>query len=399
MQKFGPYFTDKYKTPWGSAINFDDAGSDAVRKYYIENILMWFRDFHVDAIRLDAVHAIRDFGPTHILAEVRSYTDKLMAVTGKSHYLIAECDLNDVKFIRPLNDAGYGMDAQWIDEFHHALRVASGQERSGYYSDFNGVEHLAKSFRSAYVYDGIYSPHRERTFGSSSEGMPGESFVVFSQNHDQVGNRMLGERTSTLLTFEQLKLMATSVLVSPFVPLLFMGEEYGETNPFLYFTSHEGKELIEAVRNGRKKEFEHFFTGNDFPDPQSQEVYEQSRLSWDRLDRFSHKMLFNFYKDLIRIRKTAPALRFLDPSMIEVDVIDGNGIRIVRHHEEGDVMCLLNFSQKSLSFPVTQGEVLWDPQIYSAEVKWGGTANPVDVANGTFDIEKHAAAILTSRRV
>ncbi|RYG33936.1 MAG: malto-oligosyltrehalose trehalohydrolase, partial [Chitinophagaceae bacterium] len=238
LGEFGPYFTDKYKTPWGNAVNFDDKGCHGVRDYFIENALMWFRDFHVDALRLDAVHAIKDFSAVHILQEIRKNVDLLMKETGRIHYLIAESDLNDPRFISPLEKNGLGMDAQWVDEFHHALRVASGEPRTGYYSDFNGVAHLAKSYADAYVYTDMYSEERMKVFGRSAEGHPGKQFIVFSQNHDQVGNRMLGERTGTLVSFEMQKLLAAAVLCAPFLPMLFMGEEWGETNPFLYFIDH-----------------------------------------------------------------------------------------------------------------------------------------------------------------
>jgi maltooligosyltrehalose trehalohydrolase len=399
LQKFGPYFTDKYKTPWGSAINFDDAGCDAVRKYFLENILMWLRDFHVDAIRLDAVHAIRDFGPEHILAELRAYTDMLMSATGRIHYLIAECDLNDIKYIRPLGKSGYGMDAQWIDEFHHSLRVASGQEQSGYYQDFQGVDHLAKSFSSAYVYDGTFSPHRNKTFGTRADGIPGNSFIVFSQNHDQVGNRMLGERTSTLVDFQLLKVMSTAVLVTPYIPLLFMGEEYGETNPFLYFISHTDTELVDAVRSGRKKEFEHFFSGDDFPDPQSEQVFEQSKLSWTQREKFPHKRLFDFYKNLIRLRKETPALASMDRNELTATVVDGkNVISVLRKHAQGDVICFLNFAPQNqkVSLP---GNRDWTTLIYSAEVQWGGAANPVPMSRGEIVIEKYSAIVLVAKQM
>ncbi|MDB5263818.1 MAG: malto-oligosyltrehalose trehalohydrolase, partial [Adhaeribacter sp.] len=218
---YGPYFTSKYNTPWGPAINFDDAECDGVRQYFIQNVLMWFRDFHIDALRLDAVHAIKDFSPTHILREIKLYTDQLTQNTGRRHHLIVESDLNDTRFINPLEDQGYGMDAQWIDEFHHALRVTATAEKTGYYADFTGIDHLAKSYKDAYVYDGQYSPHRLKTFGVKAQDNPGRQFVVFSQNHDQVGNRMLGERTSQLVSFEMQKLLAGAVLVSPYLPMLF----------------------------------------------------------------------------------------------------------------------------------------------------------------------------------
>ncbi|MBU1821864.1 MAG: malto-oligosyltrehalose trehalohydrolase, partial [Bacteroidetes bacterium] len=212
LDAFGPYFTDKYNTPWGRAVNFDDAWCDGVRRYVIENVLMWFRDFHIDALRLDAVHAFKDFGPTHILRELRHYVDQLMQETGRSHYLIVEMDLNDYRYIQPAAEGGYGMDAQWIDEFHHALRVTSGGDRNGYYADFDGIAHLAKAYTNAYVYDGQFSNHRKKFFGTQAATDHGRQFVVFSQNHDHVGNRMLGERTSQLVSFEMQKLLAGAVL-------------------------------------------------------------------------------------------------------------------------------------------------------------------------------------------
>ncbi len=255
---YGPYFTDKYNTPWGNALNFDDAWCDGVRQFFIENVLMWFRDFHVDALRLDAVHAIKDFSAVHILREIKMHVNQLTKETGRTHHLIVELDLNDPKFINPLEEQGFGMDAQWIDEFHHALRVTATGESTGYYSDFTGISHLAKAYQDAYVYDGQYSPHRFKKFGLKAENHPGQQFIVFSQNHDQVGNRMLGERTSQLVSLEMQKLMAGAVLVSPYLPMLFMGEEYAEPNPFLYFVSHTDPDLVEAVRKGRKAEFAAF---------------------------------------------------------------------------------------------------------------------------------------------
>ena len=255
LEHFAAYFTDKYHTPWGRAVNFDDKDSDGVRAFVVENALMWFRDFHIDALRLDAVHAIKDFGAVHILEEIRRRTDELMKETGRIHYLIAESDLNDPRYISSIAQYGLGMDAQWVDEFHHALRVTAGENRIGYYLDFNGLSDLAKSYADAYVYTGAYSEERRKTFGRAAKNHPGQQFIVFSQNHDQVGNRMLGERSSTLYGFRMQRLMAAAVLCAPYLPLLFMGEEYGETSPFLYFVSHKDPELIEMVRKGRREEF------------------------------------------------------------------------------------------------------------------------------------------------
>ena len=281
---YGPYFTEKYKTPWGGAINFDDAWCDGVRRFFIENALMWFRDFHVDALRLDAVHAIKDFSPNHILREIKQHVDALMAVTGRTHYLIVELDLNDDRFINGLDNCGYGMDAQWVDEFHHALRVTATGERTGYYADFHGINDLAKAYRDAYVYDGQWSEHRKRHFGVKT-GNPGQQFIVFSQNHDQVGNRMLGERSSQLVSFEMQKLLAGAVFISPYLPMLFMGEEWGETHPFLYFVSHTDPDLAEAVRKGRKAEFAAFHTQGEAPDPMAEETFQNSKLQWPLLQK------------------------------------------------------------------------------------------------------------------
>lgn len=375
LDKFGPYFTDKYKTPWGTAINFDDAGSDAIRRYFIENVLMWFRDFHIDALRLDAVHAIKDFGPKHILAEIKENVNELMAATGRKHYLIAECDLNDSKYIQPLEEGGYGMDAQWIDEFHHALRVTSGNPKTGYYADFDGINHLAKSYRDAYVYDGIYSSHRDKVFGTSAKDIPGDRFVVFSQNHDHVGNRMLGERIGTLVSFEMQKLMAATVLMSPFMPMLFMGEEYGEKNPFLYFVSHAGKELVQAVRDGRKREFAAFHTDGEFPDPQSEKIFAQSKLNWDLQNEPDHRAMLRYYKELIRLRKNLPALSNPDRSNLIVEVLENQQILMIHRKEDTHhVMYILNFSNDRQEIEINLKREGWTLLMNSASEAWAGNS-------------------------
>lgn len=370
---FGPYFTDKYRTPWGEAINFDDAKSDAVRSFFIENCLMWFRDFHIDALRLDAVHAIRDFSAVHFLSALRQYTDKLSARIGKGFYLIAEVDLNDNRYINSLKSDGYGMHAQWIDEFHHALRVAAGEGKVGYYSDFNGVEHLAKSYRDAYVYDGQYSPHREKSFGRPALNNPGNQFVVFSQNHDQVGNRMLGERSSSLYSFEMLKVMAGAVFCSPYIPLIFMGEEWAETRRFQFFTSHSGPELIEAVRKGRKAEFAAFQGQAEPPDPQAASTFELSRLDWNKVEGGEHQQIFKYYQELIRLRKTRPILSELDRSSLQATALANQNCLIVQRGKgAGQVLCLMNFSKQRqlLTLPagVADSVLLLD----SSQVIWGG---------------------------
>jgi maltooligosyltrehalose trehalohydrolase len=376
LEKFGPYFTDKYKTPWGSAINFDDAGSDEVRKFFIENVLMWFRDFHIDALRLDAVHAIRDFSATNILSEIRKHVDLLSAETKRPYYLIAECDLNDPKYLMNVEDNGYGMDAQWIDEFHHALRVTAGNERMGYFEDFDGLLHLAKAYMDAYVYDGIYSHHRKKTFGKKATGLAGEKFVVFSQNHDQVGNRMLGERTSVLVSFEMQKLLAATVLISPYLPMLFMGEEYGETNPFQYFVHHSNHELIEAVRTGRKKEFEYFHRGEEVPDPQSPDTFNRSKLQWDLQTSGKHETMLRYYKKLILLRKQLEPLSSGTRHELEVKVLDEQKVLVIsRWHNASSVVAFLNFSNRPQElvspFPLDGMRI----SISSSSAEWLGAQN------------------------
>jgi maltooligosyltrehalose trehalohydrolase len=382
--EFGPYFTDKYKTPWGGAINFDDAWCDGVRQYYIENALMWFRDFHIDALRLDAVHAIKDFSPTHILKEIRQRVNELMQETGKTHYLVVELDLNDTRFINPIEQCGYGMDAQWIDEFHHALRVTAGGSRHGYYADFEGIQHLAKAYKDAYVYDGQYPPHRKKNFGVPAAGHDGNKFVVFSQNHDQVGNRMLGERTSVLASFEMQKLLAGAVLVSPFIPMLFMGEEWSEPNPFLYFVSHTDPQLAEAVRKGRKEEFAAFHAEGEAPDPMAEETFLQSKLQWELLKNEPHSTMFRFYQTLVAIRKQYPALHKTSRRDLFVEVAGERVLVLRRWHLEQQILCLMNFSGQQQNVAVPLQQATWNLLLDSAAPGWKGPKAAPRTVNGNI---------------
>jgi maltooligosyltrehalose trehalohydrolase len=399
LGEFAPYFTEKYHTPWGKAINFDDAWCDGVRQYFIENALMWFRDFHIDALRMDAVHAIKDFSPEHILREIRQQVNELMKVGGRRYHLIVELDLNDTRFINPIEQQGFGMDAQWIDEFHHALRVTAGQERNGYYADFDGIAHLAKAYKDAYVYDGIYSPHRHKIFGSKADKNPGHQFVVFSQNHDQIGNRMLGERSSRLLSFEMQKLMAGAVIASPFLPLLFMGEEWSEPNPFLYFVSHTDPELQEAVRKGRKAEFAAFHALGEAPDPQSEETFRRSKLQWDLLNKDIHKTMFNYYQTLINLRKTHPALKNLNRRQMDVQLNEKQKMILLhRWHEDKRVLVIMNFSdQQQLQTMPAYGNDWWK-LIDSADGIWKGPAPAPDfVRQGETMIIQPESFLIYSR--
>lgn len=375
LADFGPYFTDKYHTPWGKALNFDDAYCDGVRNYFLQNALMWFHDFHIDGLRLDAIHAIKDMGAKHFLRELSEGVQALSEKKKREYVLIGECDLNDVKYINSYEKGGYGLTGQWIDEFHHAIHALMTGEQNGYYSDFGQLYHLAKAYEKTFVYDGTYSPHREKTFGNSAENNPYSQFVVFSQNHDQVGNRMLGERLSTLVSFEALKLIAGAVILSPYVPMLFMGEEYGEENPFLYFVSHTDPQLVEAVREGRKNEFAAFQReGKTTPDPQAEETFMASKLSWN-LREEKHTILLDFYKKLIHIRKTMPAFQNFDRKNMEVKTQGNSIILLHRKPEAGEeklCICIMNFGKEAAAFDFRTASKTYHKILDSSEESWMG---------------------------
>lgn len=399
FRAFGPYFTDKYHTPWGAAVNFDDAGCDAVRKYYIDNVISWFRDYHIDAVRLDAVHALKDSSPVHILADIRKHTNILGAETGRRHYLIAECELNDTRYITDLPN-GYGMHAQWADEFHHALRVTSGQERIGYYSDYRGLPDLAKAFQHGYVFTGNFSEHRNRLFGTSTDNIPGEKFVVFSQNHDHIGNRMLGERSGALVGFDMSKVLATAVMVSPFLPLVFMGEEYAEKQPFLYFVCHTDKELVRNVREGRKREFAALFSDEAFPDPQSPDTFLKSKLDWSLLNVNTHAAMFGFYKELIALRKQYPAMGTTDRDGVHVLVNEANKVLLVTKATAAQRMCcVMNFSHANQPLVIHNREIGWTPVLYSASEQWLGPASGLLPMEESSTIAPQSAAVWITHHV
>ena len=302
LNDYGPYFTSKYHTPWGEALNYDDVDSDPVRAFVIANALYWIREFHVDALRLDAVHGIYDFSAKHLLKELTEAVKAQAKTLGRTAYVIAESDQNDRRLLDKPTQGGYGLDGQWCDDFHHAVHVTLTQERNGYYSDFQPVEHLKKVWKDTFVYDGTYCPSRRRHYGSSVRHLPKSSFVVCTQNHDQVGNRAYGERLKTLTNPSAERLSAVLLLLSPFTPLLFMGQEYGETNPFLYFVDHGDENLLKAVRQGRKKEFASFGWKNT-PDPASVQTFERSKLNWSLLRQKKHQQLFKLYQDTLHLRK------------------------------------------------------------------------------------------------
>jgi maltooligosyltrehalose trehalohydrolase len=308
LDVFGPYFTERYRTPWGRAVNFDGADSDEVRRYVVDNALYWACEFHVDGLRLDAVHAICDFSARNILEEIASAVAEQAAALGRHVAVIAESDLNDPRLLRSRTRGGYGLTAQWSDDFHHAVHALLTGERTGYYVDFGGRGPLVKALRDRFVYDGCRSTYRRRRHGAPATDLGADRFVVSVQNHDQVGNRATGDRLGTLVPHAAQKLAAALLLLSPYVPLLFMGEEYGEINPFLYFVSHGDPELVAAVRAGRQREFAAFAWQGEVPDPQAEETFERSRLDHARATAPGHAEIRSLYRDLLRLRCDEPAL-------------------------------------------------------------------------------------------
>lgn len=375
LGEFGPYFTDRYRTPWGQAINYDGPYAKGVRDLMVESARSWYRDYHIDALRLDAIHGIFDFSAHHLLQEIGEAVQGYARTCKRRLYVMPESDLNDVRIITPVDRGGYGLDAQWNDDFHHALRTLLTNEQRGYYEDFGTIGDLAASLRDGFVYSGRYSVHRKRDHGNRSKDRPAEQFIVFSQNHDQVGNRMLGDRLTTQVSWESLKMAAACVILSPYVPLLFMGEEYAEQAPFLYFVSHGDAGLIDAVRKGRKEEFRAFSWEGEPPDPQDEDTFKRSRLSWDQRTRGKHGTMLAWYRRLLDLRKSVPALANLsrEHSVLSASE-EERTITLRRTNVTGssEVFCAYNFSDQERTVTVqlknAEGRKLCD----SADAVWGG---------------------------
>ncbi len=309
LDRYGPYHTDVYRTPWGRSLNYDGPGSDAVRRWAHDNALHWISEYHIDALRLDAVQGIFDFGALQFLEELSDDIHELGRQSGRKVQLMAESDLNDPRMLRAPKNGGFGIDAQWADDFHHTLHTTLTGERHGYYQDFAGIATMPDVYREPFFYARRYAPHRDRMHGRSSEGVPRQRFIVAAQNHDQVGNRPNAERLPLLVPPERLRMAAALVLLSPYIPLLFMGEEYGETAPFLYFIEHGDPGLIEAVRAGRKREFEGIGKLEEQVDPQAEETFLRCKLDWEKRDTREGVRLLSLYTDLLALRREEPALR------------------------------------------------------------------------------------------
>jgi maltooligosyltrehalose trehalohydrolase len=373
MEKFGPYFTDKYKTFWGKAVNFDDAFCDGVRNYFFQNALMWLNDFHIDGLRLDAVHAIWDFSAMPFVAQLQSKVKALEMQSGRRKVLIAEFDLNNPRYISAPSKGGYGLDGQWVDEFHHAIHAVTTGETNGYYEDFGSTAHIAKALRDSYVYTGQYSTHRKKTFGVYPLDNPFGQFIAFAQNHDQIGNRLAGDRLTTQLSFEGLKLVAASYLLTPHVPLIFMGEEYGETNPFQYFISHSDAALVEAVRKGRNEEFAHFGWKDEVPDPQDEKTFAACKLSWS-FEEEKRKVLLDYYKSLITFRKTRRAYLSKERNSVTVYPETETVVCFEKFSSQDRILIVLNFGKDTQQY-INPLELSIKKIFDSSSRSWLGTSD------------------------
>ena len=368
LANFGPYFTDRYTTPWGAAVNLDGPYSDGVRNYFIDNALMWLRDYHCDGLRLDAVHAFYDRSAVHFLEEIKLRVQELETEIGRKLYVIAESDLNDSRLIWDRSRGGYELDAVWNDDFHHALHSLLTKESNGYYQDFGRVSDFALAMKQAYVYDGKFSTYRKRSQGRPIGTTDGSKFLAYLQTHDQVGNRARGERTSALMSLEHLKIGAALVLTSPFVPMIFQGEEWGASTPFMYFTDHD-EELGKLVSEGRKREFASFgWSAEDVPDPQAVETFLGSKLNWEEITRPPHAEILRWHKDLISLRKSKSSLMDHDLALVRTEFQENPAWLLV---ERPETATAVNFSEQPLQIDLgTEYRVL----LSSADVGHDGSS-------------------------
>ncbi len=390
LGKFGRYFTSRYRTPWGSALNFDGPESGPVRAYFLANALYWLEEYRFDGLRLDAIDGIRDFGAFHFLAELKEAVRELERRTGQRKVLIAESDLNDRKVLDPRASGGFALDAQWSDDFHHSVHTLLTGETAGYYADFGSLRHLAQTWRQGWHYEGQYSAFRRRNHGNSPRGISPGRFVVCVQNHDQVGNRAAGERLGHLVDFASQKLAAGLLLLSPFTPMLFMGEEYGETAPFLYFTSHGDPELIAAVRKGRSEESAKFGWPGQTPDPQGEETFHSATLRHASKEQPAHRALRAFYKTLIEFRR---AYALGHPAPMEVTGHDAERILVARREAPAvPLVMIFHFGQAPIRFlcplPPGRWQLVLDSSsqdgVFHETIFHGGASAAIDLQARSF---------------
>ena len=380
--KFGPYLTSKHRTPWGDAVNLDQRGSDEVRRFFCDNAIMWLRDYHCDGLRFDAVHEFYDRSAVHFMEQLSAEVEQLSATVGRAYYLIAESDLNDPRVIRPREAYGYGMDSQWSDDFHHALftLLYSREAGRGYYNDFGSLGDLHKALKHAYVYDGQFSGYRKSRHGRLAEGLSAHHFVHFDQNHDQVGNRMLGERLEHLCGMDAAKVAIGLVLMAPYVPMLFMGEEFAASTPFLYFADHDDDEMRRLVAEGRKREFAEFGVGDEFRNPEELATFNESKLNWDEVGEGKHAEMLEWVKSLIKLRRNTISLN--DGSMQHL-LVSSDERRRTLVLQRNEVRIVVNLGDNLFSFDMLEDEEM---QLVSKD--------DVGVTDGRVDLPAMALAVL-----
>jgi len=407
LGEYGRYFTDRYRTPWGAAINFDGAESDGVRRFFIDNALYWLTEYHIDALRLDAIHQIYDFGACHVLREMAAAFHRQAELLGRNAWLIAESDLNDPRVINPSAIGGHGIDAQWNDDFHHSLHTVLTRARNGYFADFGHLEDLGKSISEGFVYDGRHSAYRQRRHGAPSIANPGRQFVVFNQNHDQIANANAGRRLSGLLTFEQQKLAAVILMCAPNLPMLFMGEEFGASTPFNYFTSFMDSALATAVSEGRRQEYGAFFRDQPFPDPQTFDTFAGSRVDWTETARPPHREILALHRALISLRKASRALSNCRKDLTEVSFNEGeNWIVISRRDPSGELAIVFcNSSQETRRIPVPREACCPELALFTGDERFGRTPGTslspaiLDLAPSVIELVPVSAAVYTSQSI
>jgi maltooligosyltrehalose trehalohydrolase len=376
IQEFGPYFSEKYRVTWGRAINYDDYYSDQVRNFFIQNALHWLHTYHFDGLRLDAAHMMYDSGAKHILQELAEVFEECTKRYGRRCYLFSEGSIDDARYVRSRTLGGFGMNATWFDDFHHAITALVCPGRSGYESDFGRTAHLAKVLQDGYLFNWQYCPSLKRRIGSSSKDVPPSQLIAFIQNHDVAGNRPHGERLSHLVPFEVQKLAAGALLLSPYTPLLFMGEEYGEDAPFHYFTSFSDHQLIESIIDGRREAFCNFPSTEDLPDPQDPELFFRSKLDWEKRNKDRHRVLLQFYARLLSLRRVLPALACTDRACLSAsDYEDERLILLHRWHGASQILSLFNFSRDAVRFSRSLPEGTWTKVLDSADAAWGGSGS------------------------
>jgi maltooligosyltrehalose trehalohydrolase len=369
LPEFGPYFTERYRTPWGPALNFDDADCEPVRRYFIDNALYWLCEYHVDGLRLDAVHAIYDFGAEHVLSELaREFHDQAARLARKVA-LIAESDLNDTRVLGEHDRRGWQLDAQWSDDFHHALHSLMTGTRHGYFADFGRLADLRKALTEGFVYDRRYSAYRRRRHGNSAASIPGDRFVVFNQNHDQIANASGGARIGQLLSADQQRLALAILICSPNLVLLFMGQEYGELVPFHYFTSHTDPKLARAVQDGRKAEYLAFSRELEFADPQAEQTFWASKLDWAKLERPEHARMLDYHMRLLRVRREYPCLSNCNKQLTRVEIDEKAGTLVMQRDGAAGTSAILvcNLSSEPRSIPVATSAAPYRLELETSE--------------------------------